>query len=180
MSKQLKNISKMMSLVLRHQPEFIQAELDKNGWLPINESIEGINKKGIELNEELLIELVRDNDKQRFIISEDGLNIRANQGHSVSVDLEMEAVHPPEYLYHGTVDKFMESIRKKGLMKMSRQHVHLSKDKETALNVGSRRGSPVILTVRAGEMHRNDYKFYQSENGVWLTDNVNSKYIAFK
>lgn len=180
MKKQHKNISKLMSLVLRHKPEYIKVELDENGWLSIEELILGINNKGINLEKDLLIEIVRDNDKQRFIISEDGLKIRANQGHSIDVDLEMKAVQPPEFLYHGTVDKFMGSIRNTGLIKMSRNHVHLSEDRETAIKVGSRRGKPIILSIRSGEMHRNNYTFYQSENGVWLTDKIEAKYIDFK
>ena len=178
--KQLKRVSKLMSLILRHKPETINAKLDANGWLAIDELIAGINKKGVKINRELLEVVVEDNDKKRFIISEDGLKIRANQGHSLHIDLELKPVLPPYTLYHGTVGKFMEAIRAQGLQKMNRQHVHLSADKETAVKVGSRRGKAIILAIKAREMHENGIPFYQSENGVWLTDAVAPDYILFK
>lgn len=168
-----------MSLILRHRPEHIKAVLDENGWLLIDELIKGINKKGIRLNRELLEVVVEENDKKRFIISDDGLMIRANQGHSVNVDLELKAVEPPEFLFHGTVAKFMGAIQDKGLLKMSRQHVHLSTNIDTATSVGSRRGKPIILRVRSGEMHKSDCFFFRSENGVWLTEAVSPEYIEF-
>ena len=176
----IKRVSKLMSLILRHSPEHIQVTLDKNGWLLIDELIKGINKKGIRLNRELLEVVVEENDKKRFIISDDGLKIRANQGHSVNVDLELKAVEPPEFLFHGTVSKFMDGIRDNGLLKMSRQHVHLSTNRDTAISVGSRRGKPAILRVRSGEMFKSGYSFFLSENGVWLTEAVAPEYIEFK
>jgi len=176
----IKRVSKLMSLILRHRPEHIKAVLDENGWLLIDELIKGINKKGIQLNRELLEVVVKENDKKRFIISDDGLRIRANQGHSVNVDLELKAVEPPEFLFHGTVPKFMGAIQDKGLLKMSRQHVHLSTNRDTAISVGSRRGKPVILTVRSGEMYKSGSSFFLSENGVWLTEAVSPQYIEFK
>ena len=176
----IKRVSKLMSLILRHKPEHIQATLDENGWLSIDELIKGINKKGIRLNRELLDVVVEENDKKRFIISDDGLMIRANQGHSVNIDLELKAVQPPEFLFHGTVPKFIDAIQEKGLLKMSRQHVHLSTNRATATNVGARRGKPVILTVRSGEMYNNGCSFFRSENGVWLTEAVSPDYIEFK
>ncbi len=179
MNKQHKNISKLMSLVLRHQPEYIDVELDENGWLDVNELISGINRKGINADNDLIKEIVVSNGKQRFIFNEDQTRIRANQGHSVNVDVELKQVIPPEYLFHGTVPRFMENIEVEGLKKMSRNHVHLSEEKETALNVGSRRGKPIVLTVKSGEMHRDAIAFYRSENGVWLTGNVVPKYIEF-
>ena len=176
----IKRVSKLMSLILRHRPEHIRAALDKNGWLLIDDLINGINKKGIRLDRKLLEVVVEENDKKRFIISDDGLKIRANQGHSVNVDLELKTVQPPEFLFHGTVPKFMDAIQDKGLLKMSRQHVHLSTNRDTAISVGSRRGKPVILTVRSGEMHENGNEFFLSENGVWLTEAVAPEYIEFK
>ncbi|MCE7993692.1 MAG: RNA 2'-phosphotransferase [Roseivirga sp.] len=176
--KKLKRISKLMSYILRHKPEHINVELDENGWLEVEKLIEGINREErIALDKKTLEEVVRTNDKKRFVLSADGLKIRANQGHSVRVDLELKEVEPPEFLYHGTVGKFMKSIREEGLMKMNRQHVHLSKDKETAINVGGRRGKPVVLIVQSGIMHRDGIKFFRSQNGVWLTDFVNPKYL---
>lgn len=178
--KQLKRVSKLMSLILRHKPETINAELDVNGWLSIDELVNGINKKGIRLDKIGLKKVVELNDKKRFIISPDELLIRANQGHSIHVDLELKALEPPKILYHGTVEKFLQTIEKEGLSRMNRQHVHLSADRETAVKVGSRRGNPIILVVKAEEMHKDGITFYQSENGVWLTDSVGAKYIEFK
>lgn len=126
----------------------------------------------------MLDEVVTTNDKQRFAFSDDGLFIRANQGHSVTVDLQLEPCEPPEVLYHGTVANALAAIQAEGLMPMSRQHVHLSADRETADRVGSRRGKPTILTVRSGQMWRDGHRFYQSANGVWLTDAVPPAYLA--
>lgn len=175
-----KSVSKFLSLVLRHSPEKIGLKLDENGWADVNELIEKCTKKGNRLDAELLDYVVENNDKKRFAYNDDKTKIRASQGHSISVELNLAETEPLEYLYHGTVGKFMENIRKEGLKKMSRQHVHLSKDKETATKVGSRRGVPQILTVRSGAMHRDGFKFYLSENNVWLTDEVPPKYIEFK
>lgn len=169
-----------MSLILRHKPETIDAKLDTKGWLEIEILIAGIKRKGHQMNRDILEEIVRDNDKKRFILNKAGDKIRANQGHSIEVELDLTPIEPPEFLYHGTVQKFIDSIQEKGLMKMDRQHVHLSADRETAINVGGRRGKPIILKVRAGEMHRNDIPYYQSANGVWLTDTVKPEFIEFK
>lgn len=176
----IKRMSKMMSLILRHNPGAINATLDENGWLSVETLIKGMNTKGLKINREILDEVVANNDKKRFAFSDDKEKIRASQGHSVKVDVELSEETPPEFLFHGTVDKFMSAIREGGLKKMSRQHVHLSKDRETAVNVGGRRGKPIILTVRTGEMHREGFKFYLSANKVWLTDNVPTEYIEFK
>jgi len=175
-----KSISKFLSLVLRHSPGTIGLKLDEYGWADVEELIIKCNKKGERLDAELLDYVVENNDKKRFAFNEDKTKIRASQGHSISVELNLEETEPSEYLYHGTVGKFMENIRKEGLKKMSRQHVHLSKDKETATKVGSRRGVSQILTVRSGTMHRDGFKFYLSENNVWLTDEVPAEYIDFK
>jgi len=177
--KTAKNISKFLSLVLRHSPETIGLKLDENGWADVAELIEKCNKKGNTLDLELLDYVVSNNDKKRFAFNADKTKIRASQGHSISVELNLNEREPLEFLYHGTVDKFLENIRKEGLQKMSRQHVHLSKDHETAIKVGSRRGAPQILTIRSGEMHKDGFKFYLSENNVWLTDEVPAKYIQF-
>jgi putative RNA 2'-phosphotransferase len=174
-----KDTSKFLSLVLRHAPEKIQLQLDENGWANVNELISQCNKFHKKLNLELLHYVVETNDKKRFAFNEDKTLIRASQGHSISVDLNIEAVLPPDFLYHGTVDKFLEAIKKEGLQKMSRQHLHLSHEKETAIKVGSRRGKPIILVVNAKQMQQDGFQFYLSENKVWLTDEVPAKYIEF-
>ena len=169
-----------MSLILRHQPQVIGAELEKNGWGSVDTLLAGIRKKGIRIDNEILDEVVETNNKKRFAFNEDKSKIRANQGHSLKVDVELKVSTPPETLYHGTVFRFLEAIEVKGLIPMSRQHVHLSKDISTAQNVGSRRGTPIILKVKALEMHKNEHTFYLSENSVWLTDNVPPEYIIFE
>ena len=179
MSDSHKNISKFLSLVLRHKPEEINLQLDSNGWADTDELIEKLNHRGFNINFELLEEVVTANDKQRFSFNEDYSSIRANQGHSVDIDLALTTVKPPETLYHGTVAKFIDAIKTQGLQKMSRRHIHLSKHIETAKKVGARRGKPVILVIESGKMFGDGYAFYVSENGVWLTDQVPVKYIGF-
>lgn len=174
-----KDISKFLSLVLRHAPEKIELQIDENGWITVNELIKQCNKFHKKIDLELLNYVVETNDKKRFAFNDDKTKIRASQGHSISVDLNIEIVIPPEFLYHGTVDKFIEFIKKEGLKKMSRQHVHLSQLKETAITVGSRRGKPIILNVNSKQMHLDGFNFYLSENKVWLTDEVPAKYITF-
>lgn len=177
--KAAKSISKFLSFVLRHSPEAIGLKLDENGWADVEELIAKSSKDGNSLDVELLDYIVENNDKKRFTFNEDKTKIRASQGHSISVELKLNEAEPLEFLYHGTVEKFLESIKKEGLQKMSRQHVHLSKDKETAIKVGGRRGVPQILTIKSGEMFKDGFKFYLSENNVWLTDEIPAKYIAF-
>jgi len=175
--KDLKHNSKFLSLVLRHQPELIGIGMDSEGWVSVAELIDKCNLHGHALDAALLDEIVRTSDKQRFAYSEDKLRIRANQGHSVKVELQYAEVKPDEYLYHGTVAAALGSIMAEGLKKMARTHVHLSGNRATAVAVGGRRGKPVILLVRAAEMHRDGYKFYLSDNQVWLTDEVPARYI---
>ncbi|NRD19278.1 RNA 2'-phosphotransferase [Winogradskyella eckloniae] len=176
-----KRISKFLSLVLRHQPEHINLQLNENGWAKVDELIEKSKAKKRSFSKEELIEIVATNDKQRFAFNDNKSLIRANQGHSVkTVDLQLEPIKPPDVLWHGTVAKFMDSINTYGLLKQSRQHVHLSKDVETALKVGNRRGKALILNVASGKMHRDGFKFYCSENGVWLTETVPLEYITLK
>jgi len=172
-----KTISKFLSLILRHAPETINLQLDKNGWADVDELLSKVAQHGQPFTAERLEEVVETNDKQRFAFNADHTKIRANQGHSVDIDLELQPQQPPEFLFHGTVAKFLDGIKKEGLQKMSRRHLHLSLDKETAVKVGSRRGSPVILNISSGQMHRDGFLFYLSDNGVWLTDSVPSKYI---
>lgn len=178
-SKARKKISKFLSLVLRHKPETIGLHLDEQGWASVEELLEKINRAPYSLSFEDLKEVVATNDKQRFIFSEDYSRIRANQGHSVQVDLALEAKIPPGILYHGTAIKNLDSIRDKGLIKGSRHHVHLSSDKETAINVGGRHGKPVVLEVQAMNMYQAGMEFFQSENEVWLTDHVPAHLINF-
>jgi putative RNA 2'-phosphotransferase len=172
--------SKFLSLVLRHRPEIVGMQLDPEGWLAIDELIKNGNRRGKQLSLELLHEVVATCEKKRFALSEDGLRIRANQGHSVpDIELNLQPVTPPSVLYHGTVATFLGSIRKQGLLKRSRHHVHLSSDIETAEKVGARRGKPVILIVHAAAMHAFGYTFYISANGVWLTGSVPASFIEF-
>lgn len=178
--KEIKNISKFLSLVLRHAPETIQLQLDKNGWANVDELIIKCHQFGKEFDFELLEEVVETNDKKRFAFNEDLTKIRANQGHSIDVDLNFKELQPIDFLYHGTVEKFIDLIKNEGIQKMSRQYVHLSKDKETAIKVGSRKGKPIILKIDAQKMFESGFKFYLSENNVWLTDEVPAKYIEFK
>jgi len=177
--EQAKTISKFLSLVLRHNPEKIGLQLDTEGWADVNELIGKANQAQRSLDRNMLEEVVYNNDKQRFAFNADKSRIRASQGHSVTVELKLEALPPPEFLYHGTVAKFLDAIKAEGLQKMNRHHVHLSKDRELAQLVGSRRGKPVVLSIRAGQMSRDGILFYVSDNGVWLTDQVPVHYIEF-
>ena len=167
-----------MSLILRHDPGRVGIELDQEGWVDVTVLIDAMNRAGKSVDLALIQEVVRSNDKQRFTFSDDGSRIRANQGHSVSIDLKLEAQTPPEFLYHGTATKNLDSIRTEGLDKRARQHVHLSADKVTATKVGQRHGKVVILTIRSGDMHRAGFEFFLSKNGVWLTDKVPVEYIG--
>lgn len=178
MSDDLTKISKFLSLVLRHKPDEIGLTLDENGWANVDNLIRLANERGgRRLSRELIERVVAENDKKRFALSDDGLRIRANQGHSIEVDLALPAVEPPEFLYHGTATRFLDSIRASGLTSGNRQHVHLSVDTATATKVGQRHGKPHVLTIRAGEMHRSGMVFHCSDNGVWLTLSVPVEFI---
>lgn len=173
-----KSISKFLSLILRHDPAKIGIELDENGWANVKELIEKCKKHRYHFSMEELIEIVETNDKKRYSFNEKRNKIRANQGHSIDIDLALSPVEPPEFLYHGTATRFLSSIMKEGIVKGSRQHVHLSQDKETATKVGSRHGKVAVLTIMTGKMYEDEILFYQSDNGVWLTDYVDIKYIS--
>lgn len=177
MEKQLKHISKLLSLVLRHEPEHIGLILDNEGWAHVPELIEKINQKGIRLDMATLQIIVDTNDKKRFSFNDDKTRIRASQGHSIEIELNLAAQIPPAVLFHGTADKNLAAIRENGLHKMDRQHVHLSAHEETAWKVGQRHGKPVILVIQALAMHEQGNKFYLSDNGVWLTDHVPPAFI---
>ncbi|HZR17952.1 MAG TPA: RNA 2'-phosphotransferase [Verrucomicrobiae bacterium] len=172
-------ISKFLSLILRHEPERVGLKLDSAGWVGVSELLEAVNRNGISLTLDQLKHVVATNDKKRFEFSEDGQWIRASQGHSIEVDLQYERQTPPELLYHGTPERFLESIRATGLNKAQRHHVHLSPDPQTAAKVDQRRGRAVVLTIRSGEMHRQGHVFYRSANGVWLVDHVPVRFIEF-
>ncbi|MDR6224628.1 RNA 2'-phosphotransferase [Desmospora profundinema] len=173
-----KRISRFLSLVLRHRPERIGIRLDEGGWVAVEELLQTCRQHGVPLDRATLEHLVETNDKRRFSFSEDGSRIRANQGHSIPVDLGLEPLKPPKWLYHGTGRKFLSSIEKQGLVKRSRHHVHLSGDPKTAFRVGQRHGKAVVFRVRAGEMDHDGYRFYRSANGVWLTDSVPVEYLV--
>ncbi len=171
-----KNVSKFISLILRHKPETIGITLDEHGWALVSELIAGVSKTHA-MSMEDLERIVAEDEKQRYSFNEDKTLIRANQGHSVPIDVELEQVEPPEILYHGTATKYEEKIDREGLISKSRLYVHLSGDEETAKKVGSRHGKPVIYRIRSGEMHQDGYVFYRSVNGVWLIKAVPVKYM---
>ena len=172
----LKETSKFMSLILRHKPETIGITLDEHGWANVNELITGIAKTHT-FNFDILEEIVRTDEKKRYSFNEDKTLIRANQGHSIPVDVELAEAEPPAELWHGTGEKYVTTINVQGLIPKSRLYVHLSKDRDTAEKVGKRHGRPFLYIVGAGEMYRDGYKFYLSENGVWLTKKVPVKYL---
>jgi putative RNA 2'-phosphotransferase len=169
--------SKFLSLVLRHEPERIGIVLDESGWTDIAALLAAAAAHGVAITRAELDEVVATSDKQRFALSPDGTRIRANQGHSVDVELGLAPATPPDRLYHGTVARFVESIRELGILKGSRHHVHLSADEDTARRVGGRRGAPVVLGVRAGEMAAAGHAFFRSENGVWLVEHVPPEFV---
>lgn len=170
-------VSKFLSFVLRHRPDSIGIELDDAGWVEVETLLRRSQASGTAIARAELEEVVATSPKRRFALSEDGLRIRASQGHSVEVELGYQPATPPEQLFHGTVASALESIRAQGLTRMARHHVHLSPDRATATNVGQRRGAPIVLTVRAGQMHRAGFVFYVSANGVWLTEHVPPEFL---
>lgn len=172
--------SKFLSLILRHKPELIDLRLDHNGWADVDELIEKVRASGKDLDLNSLERIVETNDKKRFRFNDDHTKIRANQGHSLNVDLDLAPEVPPDLLYHGTTEKNIPSILTVGLQKQNRHHVHLSTNKKTAMQVGRRHGKPVILTVAAGNMFRKGFRFYLSANGVWLIDAVPAEFLKLQ
>lgn len=170
--KKLDDTSKWLCYVLRHKPESIGIELDAHGWAVITDIL---NRTDIERT--LIDQTVFRDSKNRFSISGDGLRIRANQGHSINVDLELEVLAPPELLYHGTATRFKANITRQGLLSKTRQHVHMCEDLATAMKVGARHGAPTVILIDALKMYEAGHKFYKSVNGVWLTDAVPVKYL---
>jgi putative RNA 2'-phosphotransferase len=169
--------SKFLSLVLRHKPDAAGVTLDDNGWCSVDDLLRGAGRAGIKISPDELADIVATNEKQRFCLSDDGSKIRANQGHSLKVDLGFQKADPPEILYHGTTTRVQDLIMREGLRKMKRHHVHLSADQETAKRVGMRHGKIAVLEVHSGAMKRDGFEFFQSENGVWLVDSVPTKYL---
>jgi putative RNA 2'-phosphotransferase len=177
-SEQTIKISKMLSKHLRHKPHALGLTLEPGGWVLVDTLLDAFERKGFVLDWATLEHVVQHNDKQRFSFDPSHSKIRANQGHSVPVDLQLEPVAPPEVLYHGTATDRVQSILSSGLEKMSRHHVHLSSEIHTANAVGSRYGKPVILVVAAQNMHQAGYLFYCSSNGVWLADGIPAQYLS--
>jgi putative RNA 2'-phosphotransferase len=174
---ELIRISKFLSKHLRHQPERLGLTLVPGGWVSVEELLRAAAAHGVPLTRQELEEVVARNDKQRFSFDETGLRIRANQGHSVPVDLQLEPAAPPSVLYHGTSEAAAPAIRREGLRKMRRHHVHLSPDVATALRVGRRHGRPVVFVVDAAALARDGFTFYRAENGVWLVESVPPRYL---
>lgn len=168
--------SRFLSLILRHKPEVIGISLDEHGWAEVDEVVAGIRKTR-EFDRDMLEEIVRTDQKQRYSFNGDRTLIRANQGHSIPVDVELETAKPPEFLWHGTGEKYLASIEKNGLIPKSRLYVHISSDIDTARKVGQRHGKAVIFRVFAGKMQEDGYTFYCSKNGVWLTKEVPVRYL---
>jgi putative RNA 2'-phosphotransferase len=173
------HISKFLSLVLRHKPETVGMTFEKGGWLKVDDLIQGAKEAGVELDKELLRAVVEHSERKRFSFSEDGLKIRANYGHSIPIDLAIEAVEPPEFLFHGTAVRFIEAIRKEGIVPQGRQYVHLSPDEQTAGEVGRRHGVPIVFTIQSRLMHENGFKLYPTDSGIWLTETVPPEFIIF-
>lgn len=177
--RRLERLSKFISMILRHKPQVIGITLDEHGWANVNELIKGINETGeeVEFSKATLEKIVKTDKKQRYSFSQDKTLIRANQGHSIPVDVELEKKEPPKVLYHGTGVKSVKAIQEQGLLPMERLYVHLSINVKTATNVGKRHGTPVIFKVNAEQMQKDGYDFFQSVNGVWLTKEVPTKYL---
>src|SRR6185503_13277604 len=175
--KENTRISKFLSWVLRHNPHEIGLILDENGWADVNSLIERSKAANIELTVDLLKHIVDTNSKKRFSFNEQQDKIRASQGHSIEVDLALKQQEPPEFLFHGTAERFAGSILEKGIVKQERHHVHLSTTIETAISVGQRHGKPVVFEIASGQMNKAGLEFFISDNGVWLTDNVPAKYL---
>ncbi len=177
-TKQLKEISKSLSYVLRHRPDSIDVQLSAAGWIDVDLLLTALDRAGKTLSLDILRTVVAESDKQRFEFSDDGRQIRARQGHSTTVELGYEPATPPPILYHGTAKHFLESILQQGLVKGRRHDVHLSTNQETMIQVGMRHGKPVLLKIDAAKMHADGHEFFVTGNQVWLTDHVPPEYIA--
>lgn len=171
-------LGRFLSLVLRHNPQAAGITLDEHGWADVEQLLNGVRRAGRQIDRETLERIVRENNKQRYAFNEDHTKIRANQGHSVAVDVELRETEPPQFLYHGTAAKSLPAIRREGICKMGRQYVHLSGDYQTAVDVGRRHGSPVVIVIDAAAMAQDGISFYRSENGVWLCEHVPFQYCS--
>lgn len=171
-------VSRFLSLVLRHAPETIGLTLDAQGWAKVAQLLPLLRTRGFSLTFAQLEQVVANNSKQRFALNADKSQIRANQGHSIHIDLGYSSQQPPEFLWHGTASRFLDSIQQTGLSKQKRQHVHLTASQQTALNVGKRYGKPVLLKIAAQQMYHDGFAFYLSDNAVWLTEHIPSHYLA--
>jgi putative RNA 2'-phosphotransferase len=170
-------VSKFLSRILRHAPEAVGLTLEAGGWVLVTDLLTSATRAGMSITREELAEIVRSSDKQRFAFDDAGTKIRANQGHSVEVDLQLEPADPPAELYHGTAERNLTAILRDGLLKMARHHVHLSPDTATAIKVGSRHGKPVVLVVDTVKMRGDGHSFFVSANGVWLVEHVPPQYL---
>ena len=175
--KEINNLSKFLSLILRHKPETIGIELDENGWINTDLLLAKSIQHNYKIDLETLKIIVETNNKKRFSFSDDFAKIRANQGHSLDIELGYLPTKPPRILYHGTAEKNLNSILLHGLEKRDRHHVHLSQDIETAINVGKRHGKPIVLEILSEKMYNNKFDFFLSENGIWLVEKVPTIYI---
>ena len=171
-------LGRFLSLILRHHPEEAGIALDEHGWAEVEELLDGVCSTGRQIDRETLERIVREDNKQRYSFNAEHTKIRANQGHSVQVDVELKKMQPPQYLYHGTATRFLPDIQTDGIKKMNRQYVHLSPDYQTAVAVGGRYGVPVVLRVDTGAMAQNGVTFFRSENGVWLCEYVPPEYFC--
>ena len=171
-------VGKFISYVLRHNPSAAGITLDDGGWTDVTALIDGVCRTGRELDINKLNEIVESDGKHRFDFNADRTKIRANQGHSVRVSVQMQQLAPPDILYHGTAEKFVDSIRREGILKKSRNYVHLSKDRESAIKVGSRHGKPVVLKIDSGRMYAEGFVFLLSSNGVWQTERVPFEFVT--
>jgi putative RNA 2'-phosphotransferase len=176
-AKQTIRLSKFLSKHLRHAPEAIGLHLEAGGWVAVADLLAACAAHGHPMSRDELEDVVEDNDKQRFAFDEAGQRLRAQQGHSVEVDLQLAPAEPPAVLYHGTAPAALPAIRRDGLQKMNRHHVHLTTDEATARRVGQRRGRPILLAIDAAALHAAGGIFYRSGNGVWLTEAVPPHYL---
>jgi len=175
-----KKISKFLSLILRHEPQAVGVELDESGWTPVDHLLVKMNEAGTFIDRELLEQIVRNNPKKRFAFSDCNTLIRANQGHSIDVELGYDPVEPPQFLFHGAATKDLKKIRSNGLKKMKRHDVHLNSATEPCIAIGSRHGKPTVLKIAAKEMYHAGFQFFRTPNDVWLTNNVPPEFIAFE
>lgn len=171
-------LSKYLSLILRHNPEAIKIKLDEHGWANVDELLIGINRSGYYVNQEIIDVIVKTNNKKRYQYNHTHTKIRANQGHSIKVNVDLQEQIPPKFLYHGTAINKLDRIKKLGIKKMNRLYVHLSKDVKTAIDVAKRHGQPVVLVINTKDMLKDGFKFYVSSNGIWLCDDIDYKYVT--